>query len=114
VNKARATAQPASSFALTPSIWAGFGELEWTKIKDRITQSRISTIYRACKEWFGWTGKRGCFARMKFAALLEFRSAVEGRIDGCSPAGKLFWMCCREELSVCVTLDAPFHLFRSI
>lgn len=37
-------------------LWAGFGEWEWTKVKDLVTQSRFSTIYRACKEWLGWTG----------------------------------------------------------
>ena len=89
-------------------LWAGFGEWEWTKVKDLITQSRIATIYRACKEWLGWTGRKGFFERMKFVAWLEFRSAVEGWIDGCGPGGKPYWMCCRAELTEGATVEAPF------
>ena len=89
-------------------LWAGFGEWEWTKIKDLITQSRFSTIYRACKEWLGWTGKKGFFERMKFVAWLEFRSAVDGWIDGCGPGGKPLWMCCRAELEEGSAMVAPF------
>jgi len=89
-------------------LWAGFGEWEWTRIKDLITQSRIATIYRACKEWLGWTGRKGFFDRMRFVAWLEFRSAVEGWIDGCGPGGKPYWMCCREELMEGSTVEVPF------
>jgi hypothetical protein len=42
------------------------------------------------------------------AAVNEMRSAVEGWIDGCSPGGKPYWMCCREELHGDFILDAPF------
>lgn len=89
-------------------LWAGFGDWDWTKVKDLVTLSPISTIYRACKEWLGWTGNKGFFERMKYVAFLEMRSAVEGWIDGCGPGGKPYWMCCREELHGEFRLDAPF------
>ena len=39
-------------------LWAAFGEgWEPTKVKDLIKESLFSTVYRACKEWQGWTGK---------------------------------------------------------
>jgi hypothetical protein len=49
-------------------LWAGFGDWKWTRIKDLVISSRFSTIYRACKEWLGWTGRRGFFDRMRFVA----------------------------------------------
>jgi hypothetical protein len=39
---------------------------------------------------------------------MEFRSAVEGWIDGCGPGGKPLWMCCREELIEGATVEVPF------
>jgi hypothetical protein len=69
-------------------LWAGFGEWQWTRIKDLISQSRLSVIYRACKEWLGWTGRKGFFDRMRFVQWLEFRTAVKGWPDGCGPGGK--------------------------
>jgi hypothetical protein len=89
-------------------LWAGFGEWDWTKVKDLVTQSRFSTIYRACKEWLGWTGKKGFFDRMKMVAQLEMRSAIEGWIDGYGPDGKPYWMCSREELFGDFAVEAPF------
>ena len=79
-------------------LWAGFGEWEWTRVKDLLMQSRFSTIYRACKEWLGWTGRKGFFDRMKMVAWLEVRSAIEGWSDGFGPGGKPYGMCRREEL----------------
>jgi len=39
-------------------IWAGFGKgWEWTKLKDVIRETLFSKVYRACKEWKGWTGR---------------------------------------------------------
>ena len=39
-------------------LWAGFGKgWEWTKVKDVIRETLFSRIYRACKEWKGWTGR---------------------------------------------------------
>ena len=89
-------------------LWAGFGAWDWTRVKDLLSQSRFSTIYRACKEWLGWTGKKGFFDRMKLVAQIELRSAVEGWIDGCGPGEKPYWMCCREELFGDFVFEAPF------
>lgn len=30
-------------------LWAGFGEWEWTRVKDLVFESRFSTIYRAAR-----------------------------------------------------------------
>lgn len=89
-------------------LWAGFGEWDWTRVKDLISKSRFSTIYRACKDWLGWTGKRGFRERMRFVAQLEFQSAVGGWTDGLGPFGKPYWMCCREEILGIGSFDAPF------
>ena len=89
-------------------LWAGFGNWDWTRVKDLMVFSRFSTIYRACKDWLGWTGKKGFFDRMRFVSWLEMRSAIEGWIDGCGPGGKPYWMCCRAELTEGATIEAPF------
>jgi len=89
-------------------LWAGFGDWEWTRVKDVLFDSRFSRIYRACKDWLGWTGKKGFFERMRLVALLEFRSAVGGWVDGLGPSGKPFWMSSHEELFGDLAVDAPF------
>ena len=89
-------------------LLAGFGEWDWTKVKDLISHSRFSTIYRACRDWLGWKGNKGFFERMKLVAQLEMRSAVECWIDGCGPSGKPYWMCCWEELFGDCAVEAPF------
>jgi hypothetical protein len=77
-------------------------------VKDVVFDSRFSAIYRACKEWLHWTGKRRFFDRVRLVSFLEVRSAAEGWIDGCGPGGKPFWMCCREELFGDYGFEAPF------
>jgi len=79
-------------------LWAGFGEWDWTRVKDLLSQSRFSTIYRACQKWLRWTGNKGFFERVEFVALLEMRSAIEGWSDGFGPGGKPYGMCTREEI----------------
>jgi len=89
-------------------LWAGFGEWDWTRVKDLLSQSRFATIYRACKEWLRWTGNQGFFERMEFVAFLEMRSAIEGWGDGRGPGGKPYWMCSREEIFGACAFEAPF------
>jgi hypothetical protein len=89
-------------------LWAGFGDWDWTRVKDIVCDSACSRIYRACKEWLGWTGKKGFFDRMKLVAFLEMRTAMEGWTDGCGPGGKPYWMCCKEELWGDCLFEAPF------
>ena len=48
-------------------LWAGFGHgWEWTRVKDVIRETMFTRIYQACKEWKGWTGRKGFFERMDF------------------------------------------------
>ena len=79
-------------------LWAGFGEWDWTRVKDVVFDSRFSRIYRACKEAFAWTGKRGFFDRIKLVAFLEVRSAIEGWEDGFGPDRRPYVMCSPREL----------------
>ena len=39
-------------------LWAGFGDWDWTKVKDVVFDSLFCRIYRACKEAFSWTGNK--------------------------------------------------------
>ena len=46
-------------------LWAGFGKgWDWTRVKDVIRDSLFSTVYRACKAWKGWKGRRYFCDRM--------------------------------------------------
>jgi hypothetical protein len=89
-------------------LWAGFGEWDWTRVKDLIFESRFSRIYQACKEWLGWTGKRGFFDRMALVAHLEFRTVAGDWTDGFGPSGKPYWMCSTSELLEDFDGEAPF------
>ncbi len=79
-------------------LWAGFGDWEWTKVKDVVFESLFCKIYRACKEWHGWTGNAHFFDRLRFVHWLEQRTIEEGWADGLGPEGKPFWMCVETEL----------------
>ena len=79
-------------------LWAGFGEWDWTRVKDVVFESRFCRIYRACKEWLHWTGNREFFDRMRLVSTLEKRSAEEGWADGLGPAGRPYSLCSQREL----------------
>jgi hypothetical protein len=77
-------------------LWDGFGDWEWTKVKDVIIDSPFSRIYRACKEWLGWKGNYDFFHRMRLVRCLWVRTIVEGWKDGLGPGDQpyssfLFW-----------------------
>jgi hypothetical protein len=80
-------------------LWASFGE-GWdpTKVKDVVKQTLFSTIYRACKEWQGWTGRGVFFERMDFVRRMLFMTIEGGWRAGFGPGDKPYWMCCEEEL----------------
>ena len=80
-------------------LWAAFG-VGWepTKVKDVISDSGFSRIYRACKDWQGWTGKGRFFERMALVRKLLIKTIEEGWEIGLGPFGKPYWMCCEEEL----------------
>jgi hypothetical protein len=79
-------------------LWAGFGNWEWTKVKDVAFESLFCKIYRACKDWQGWKGNQGFFRRLRIVRWLEMRTIEEGWKDGLGPGEKPYWMCCGEEL----------------
>ncbi len=90
-------------------LWAGFGEWEWTRVKDVFFDSPFSTIYRACKEAFQWEGNKHFHDRMRMVWFLEMRTICEGWAVGLGPSGKPYWMCAREELfDSRSVVDAPF------
>ena len=91
-------------------LWAGFGQgWDWTKVKDVMRETMFSRIYRACKEWKGWTGRKGFFRRMDFVRTMMMKTIEKGWEVGRGPSGKPYWMCCEEELwwKPC-GLEAPF------
>lgn len=89
-------------------LWAGFGAWEWTKVRDVVFDSPFSRIYKACREWLGWTGNRNFFQRMMLVQILERRSIQEGWRDGFGSFERPYWMCSREELLRNVNADNPF------
>lgn len=84
-------------------LWAGFGKgWEWTKVKDVIRETLFSRIYRACKDWQGWTGKRNFFERMDTTRRILMMTIECGWDPGFGPGGKPYWMCCDNEMNVWV------------
>ena len=69
-------------------LWAGFGDWDWTKVKDVAFQSLFSTIYGACKEWMNWKGNRGFFERMKLVRYLQMQTIMGNWKDGLGPNDK--------------------------
>jgi hypothetical protein len=75
-------------------LWAGFGAgWEWTRVKDVIRETLFSRIYQACKQWKGWTGKRGFFERMATARRVMILTIENGWEDGRGPNGLLYSEC---------------------
>jgi hypothetical protein len=70
-------------------LWAGFGKgWEWTKVKDVIRETLFSRIYRACKEWKGWTGRGDFFQRMDFVRRVLILTIERDWPVGWGPHGK--------------------------
>ena len=80
-------------------LWAGFGKgWEWTKAKDVSRETLFSGIYRACKKWKGWTGRKQFLERIAFVRRLAIKTIENGWQAGLGPFGKEYWMCSEEEL----------------
>jgi hypothetical protein len=80
-------------------LWAAFGTgWEPPKVKDIISNSMLSRIYRACKDWQGWTGNSRFFDRMVLVRWLLLKTIEEGWEIGLGPNGKPYRMCCKKEL----------------
>ena len=79
-------------------LWAGFGPWEWSKVKDLVSDSPFSRIYRACKEWLHWKGNKDFFARTDFVSFMELQTLMNDWEPGFGPGGKPYWMCSHEEL----------------
>jgi hypothetical protein len=90
-------------------MWAGFGDWDWTKVKDVVFDSLFCRIYRACKEAFSWTGNKNFRDRLRLVQWLEIRTITQGWKEGLGPNDKPYWMCCSEELlSDRFAAQAPF------
>jgi hypothetical protein len=74
-------------------LWAGFGEWEWTKVKDLVFECRFCRIYRACKEWLNWQGNRDFFGRMGLVGRIELATIINGWEDGRGPNGQPYSKC---------------------
>jgi hypothetical protein len=79
-------------------MWAGFGDWDWTKVKDVGFDSLFCRIYRACKEAFSWTGNKNFRDRLRLVQWLEIRTISEGWKVGLGPGDKPYRMCSSEEL----------------
>ena len=79
-------------------LWAGFGEWQWTKVKDVFFDCAFTRIYRACKEWLRWKGNAGYRERLLFVSRLEMRTLLEGWEPGFGPDGKPYAECDRRAL----------------
>ena len=89
-------------------LWAGFGDWDWTKVKDVVKEGLFGTIYGACKEWQEWTGRGQFFERMDFVRQMVFKTIENDWSPGLGPGNKAYWMCCGEELAFGSTLCTPF------
>jgi hypothetical protein len=69
-------------------LWAAFGK-GWapTKVKDVISNSVFSRVYRACKEWQDWKGRKGFFERMEFVRWMVILTVENGWEVGLGPGG---------------------------
>jgi hypothetical protein len=80
-------------------LWAGLGKgWEWTRVKDIVRETLFSRVYRACKEWKRWTGRRQFLERMNFVRTLVMRTIECGWEIGLGPGGKPYWGCDDKEL----------------
>ncbi len=90
-------------------LWAGFGDWDWTKVKDVVFDSLFCRIYRACREAFSWTGNKNFRDRLRLVQWLEIRTISEGWKEGLGPGDKPYWMCSSEELlNDKLAVTAPF------
>ena len=75
-------------------LWAGFGNgWEWTKVKDLIRETLFSRIYRACKEWKGWSGRRDFFERMDLVRHIVMLTIENGWNIGRGPGDRGYDEC---------------------
>ena len=80
-------------------LWAAFGkDWEATKVKDILKETLFSKIYRACKGWQSWSGRKHFRERMALVRHLLFLTIENDWQAGLGPSDKPYWMCCREEL----------------
>jgi len=48
-------------------LWAGFGDWEWSKVKDIVVSSPVGDAWKACKALSGWSGKEPFWLRRQVA-----------------------------------------------
>ena len=69
---------------------------EWTKVKDVVRETLFSRIYRACKEWQGWTGRNGFFERMDLVRRMMIATIENDWVIGLGPRGLSYSVCSGE------------------
>jgi hypothetical protein len=75
-------------------LWAGFGKgWEWTKVKDVVRETLFSCVYRACKEWKGWSGRGQFFERMELVRRVMISTIEYGWSAGWGPGGLPYEKC---------------------
>ena len=76
-------------------------------------QTLFSTVYRACKEWRGWTGRGHFFGRLGLVRRMVFMTIEQGWKAGLGPSDKPYSMCddgelCWGEVAFLPAVDEPF------
>jgi hypothetical protein len=66
---------------------------EWTRAKDVIREAIFSKVYRACKEWKGWTGRGRFFERMHLVRRMMILTIEHGWSVGCGRDGLAYGEC---------------------
>lgn len=92
-------------------LWAGFGKTwDWTKVKDVTLETMMTRVYRGCKKAFGWTGRKGFFARMRVVRFMMIRTLEENWTEGLGPDDRPYAQCLTNELlGNRILVDAPFQ-----
>ena len=59
-------------------LWSGFGEWDWSRVKDILVESPKRAIWDACAKALNWKGNRGFFERRATVDHLYLRAIEEG------------------------------------
>jgi hypothetical protein len=79
-------------------LWAGFGEWDWSRVKDILFETPRGAIYQACKTWLGWKGNHDFRSRMETVEFLYRQTLEMGGTSGTGPNGRLYGGCPRDAL----------------
>ena len=74
-------------------LWAGFGQWDWSRVKDILVESPKRAIWDACTEALQWKGNREFRERRHLVDFLYLRTIEEGWQLGRGPRGVKYQEC---------------------